>query len=97
MGSKAKRAQKHANKVKRYLKRIHGPNWQSILGSRNSTINLLPHDWERRIGPGLHYRPEFMDARPLSVPELRLKLKRAAGIVPGAAVNGYTEGVSPNA
>jgi hypothetical protein len=97
MSSKATRQRKEANKVKRYLKRIHGPNWQSKLSSPTSLIHMLPHDWERRIGPGLHYRPEFMDARPLSVPELRLKLKRAAGIVPGAAVTGYTEGVSPNA
>lgn len=97
MGSKAKRERKEANKVKRYFKRIHGPNWQSKLSHPSSTINMLPHDWERRIGPGLHYRPEFMDTRPLTTEELRLKLKRSQGIVPGAAVNGYTEGVSPNA
>src|SRR5579864_2255324 len=97
MSSKAKRQRKEANKVKRYLKRIHGPNWQSKLSSPTSAIHMLPHDWERRIGPGLHYRPEFMDARPLTIEELRLKRLRSRGITPGVKLPSYTEGVSPNA
>jgi hypothetical protein len=97
MSSKATRLRKEANKVKRYLKRIHGPNWQSKLDTGSKSINVLPHDWERRIGPGLHYRPEFMDTRPLTTEELRLKLKRSQGIVPGQKLPSYTEGVSPNA
>jgi hypothetical protein len=93
--SKKVRERKDRNKFERYMKRIHGPNWRSKFADQK--VIPVPHDWQERIGPGLHYVPKMPVARALTVEEIRLQLKRAAGITPGTQPKGYTEGVSPNA